>query len=76
MINKDYLITRHARERMRERDITLKDVESAIEDPEISYKGRLGEMNAVKELCDNKKIRVVYRIKGKKIIIITAIWKK
>ena len=61
---------------MRERDITLKDVESAIEDPEISYKGRLGEMNAVKELCDNKKIRVVYRIKGKKIIIITAIWKK
>lgn len=61
---------------MREREISFKDVESAVEDPDICYKGRLGEMNAVKETSDNKKIRVVYRIQGKKIIIITAMWKR
>jgi len=64
MINKDYIITEHAKQRMKDRRISVKDLEIALEYPDISYKGKRGEVNVVKEVG-----------KGKKKIIITAMFK-
>lgn len=75
MINKDYILTDHARQRMEERNITAKDLKTALEHPDISYKGKRGEINVIKEVGKDKQIRVVYILKGKKKIIITAMIK-
>jgi len=45
MINKDYILTDHAKQRMKERSISVKDLEIALECPDISYKGKRGEIN-------------------------------
>jgi hypothetical protein len=75
MINKEYILTDHARQRMEERNIAAKDLKAALEHPDFSYKGKRGEINVVKEIGKDKQIRVVYILKGKKKIIITAIMK-
>ena len=75
MINKDYILTDHAKQRMEERSISVNDLEVALEYPDISYKGKQGEINVVKKMGRGKKIRVVYIREGKKKIIITAILK-
>jgi hypothetical protein len=76
MINKDYFITDHARQRMKERNISIKDLEVSLEFPDISYKGKRGEINVIKEIKKGKTIRVVYVWEGKKKIIITAMQKE
>ena len=76
MINKEYILTDHARQRMEERNISVKDLKTALEYPDISYKGKRREINVVKEIGKDKQIRVVYVLKGKKKIIITAMLKK
>lgn len=75
MINKDYILTDHAKQRMEERNISVKDLKDALECPDISYAGKHGEINVVKEIEKDKKIRVVYVLKGNKKIIITAMLK-
>ena len=75
MINKDYILTDHAKQRMEGRNISVKDLKDALECPDISYKGKHGEINVIKEIGKDKKIRVVYVLKGKKKIIITAMLK-
>ena len=60
MIIKEYLLTEHAKQRMKERNISIKDLKDALERPNISYKGIRGEMNVVKKIGKDKKIRVVY----------------
>ena len=75
MINKDYILTDHAKQRMEERNISVKDLKDALEYPDITYAGKQGEINVVKEIGKAKKIRVVYVLKGKKKIIITAMLK-
>jgi len=75
MINKDYILTDHAKQRMKERSISVKDLEIALECPDIFFKGKRGEINVVKEIGKGKKIRVVYVFEGKKKIIITAMLK-
>ncbi len=75
MINKEYILTDHARQRMEERNVSLKDLKNTLEFPDISYKGKRGEINLVKEIRKDKTIRVVYVPKGKKKIIITAMLK-
>lgn len=76
MINKNYILTDHARQRIRERNISVKDLEITLEYPDISYKGKQGEINVVKKIERGKAIRVVYVWEGKKKIIITAMQKK
>ena len=49
MINKDYILTDHAKQRMKERSISIKDLEVALEYPDISYKGKQEEINVVKK---------------------------
>ena len=66
MINKDYVLTSHARQRLHERNISIKDVEIALECPDISYEGKHWEVNVIKEIGKAKKLRVVYVQKRKK----------
>jgi hypothetical protein len=73
MMIKDYILTDHAKQRMEERNISINDLKDVLECPDISYKGIRGEMNVVKKIGKDKKIRVVYVLKGKEKIIITAI---
>ena len=72
MINKKYILTDHAKKRLEERSISIKDLKEALECPDISYQGKHGEINVLKTIEKDKKIRVVYTLKGKKKIIITA----
>lgn len=72
MIKKDYILTHHARSRMRERNISENELESVLKSPDISYPGQRREINVIKEFSKGKKVRVTY-IKKKNIkIIITA----
>lgn len=68
-----YILTRHAKERMRERNISEKEVEKALRNPDINYPGKSGEINIIKQIKEDKKIRVVYREEKMLKIIITAI---
>ncbi len=66
MINKEYILTDHARQRMRERNIPFRDLEVALECPDISYKGKKGEINVIKQIEKGKTIRVIYVWEGNK----------
>jgi hypothetical protein len=44
MIINDYILTRHADLRMKERKISINDLEIAIKYPDILYKGKRGEI--------------------------------
>ncbi|MCD6517594.1 MAG: DUF4258 domain-containing protein, partial [Candidatus Aminicenantes bacterium] len=68
-----YILTRHAEERMRERNISEKEVEKALRNPDMNYPGKSGEINIIKQIKEDKKIRVVYREEKMLKIIITAI---
>ena len=72
MIKKDYILTNHAKLRMKERNISEKELEEALEYPDVSYPGRRGETNVVKEIRKGMKVRVTYVTERKKKIIITA----
>lgn len=73
MINKNIIITNHAKSRMKERDISEKELKEVMKSPDISYPGRRGEINVVKEVESGKKVRVTYVKERNKKIIITAI---
>jgi hypothetical protein len=75
MINKDYFLTDHAKQRMKERNISIKNLKDALNYPDITYKGKRGEINVVKQIGKDKGLRVVYALKGKKKVIITAMLK-
>ena len=75
MMNKKYILTDHAKKRMEERNISFKDLKNVLEFPDISYQGKRGEINLVKETREGKTMRVIYVPKGKKKIIITAMLK-
>lgn len=72
MPQKDYILTNHAKERMKERGITEKEIEEVLKDPEYSYPEARGEKNLVKTI-NRKKIRVVYRESPRRKIIITVL---
>jgi len=72
MSQKDYILTNHAQERMKERGITQEEIEKVLKNPEYSYSGTKGEKNKVKTI-NGKKIRVVYRKRPRRKIIITVL---
>ncbi len=72
MIIKDYILTNPAKIRMKERNISEKELERVLKSPDISYPGRRGETNVAKEVEKGKNVRVTYVVKKKKKIIITA----
>jgi hypothetical protein len=72
MIKKDYILTTHAKQRMKERGVSEKEVFEVLKDPEYSYPGPAGEKNYIKTIGE-RKIRVVFDSKKNQKIIITAI---
>ena len=72
MSQKDYILTNHAKERMKERGITQEEIEEVLQNPEYSYPGAKGEKNLVKKI-KRKKIRVVYRDRPRRKIINTVL---
>ena len=72
MIYKNIVLTNHAKSRMKERDISEKELEEVMRSPDISYPGRRGEINVVKEVERGKKVRVTYVKERNKKNIITA----
>jgi len=73
MSNKDYILTRHAKARMQSRGISEEEIEKILLDPEVTYPGKSGEINVIKEVNPGKKIRVVYKTEQGKKIILTAL---
>lgn len=69
----NYILTRHAKKRMRERNISEKEVEKALKYPDVTYPGKRGEINIIKQIKEDKKIRLVYKEEKTSKIIITAI---
>lgn len=72
MCRKDYIFTNHAKERMKERKLTEEEIEEVFKNPEYSYPEAKGETNLVKTI-KGKKIRIVYREKPARKIIITVL---
>jgi hypothetical protein len=73
MINNDYILTKHAKQRMKERGISEEEVESVLKKPNISIPGQKGEMKVEKTIKRGRRIRVIYKKERKAKIILTAI---
>jgi hypothetical protein len=71
MSQKDYILTDHAKERMRDRGISESDLELVLGDPEIKHPGPYGDINVIKTI-NGRKIKVSYVIDKKKKKIITV----
>jgi hypothetical protein len=73
MINNDYILTKHAKQRMKERGISEEEVERVLKNPNISIPGQRGEMIVEKTIKRGRRIRVIYKKERKAKIILTAI---
>ena len=71
MPQKDYILTDHAKERMRDRGISESDLESVLKDAEIKHPGPHGDINMIKTI-NKRRIKVSYVVEGKKKKIITV----
>lgn len=69
----EYILTGHAEKRIKERDISIEEVEKVLKDPDMTYPGRRGEVNIIKQIKSGRKIRLVYKKEKTIKIIITAI---
>jgi hypothetical protein len=72
MSNNEYLITRHAKRRMKERKITFEQLKSVIKNPDNSDIGNRGEVRAEEIFQPGEIIKVIYIKEKEKKIIITA----
>jgi hypothetical protein len=68
----DCVFSRHAKARMKERSISVKEVLSAIDHPDDVLIGKKGELSALKVVGGGKRIRVVYVIGKDQRIVISA----
>ena len=57
MIMYKYILTHHARQRIKERGIAIKELEKVMKSPDLSYPGKNKEINAVKRLEEGRNIR-------------------
>jgi mRNA-degrading endonuclease RelE of RelBE toxin-antitoxin system len=55
----EYIFTAHARDRMRERNISAEEVRLVTNNPDMSYPGTKGETNNMK-IIKGRNIRVVF----------------
>ena len=75
-MNKKYIIlTRHAEERLKQRNITLGQVKKAIYEPHINLPAWDKKKRVMRDF-GNKCLDVIYREKENVIIIVTAVWLK
>ena len=69
----NFILTNHAKKRMIERGIKIKDIEETLDFPDYTI-NKQDKIEAHK-LINNKNFKVVYSMKGKFIKIITVIIK-
>ena len=67
----EIIVTTHAKERMLERAVPLKDVESTIENPEVLKSLGENKYKAVK-IINRKRVKVIYVVEDNKIIVLTV----
>ncbi len=72
MINNDYILSEHLKQRMKERDISEEEVKAVLENPDYSIPGPRGEMKVEKRIRRGRRIRVVYKREKRRKIILTA----
>lgn len=72
MIINDYFLTKHAKERMNERNISEEEIKEALRNPDYSLRQPRGEMWIEKTIIKGRRIRVVYKTERKQNIILTA----
>ena len=75
MKRKYIILTKHAEERLKERNIKLEQVKRAIDDPHIRIPV-WGTKKRVMREFGNKSLDVIYRETENTIIVITAVWLK
>ena len=70
------ILTRHARERMRQRGITKRYIEIALADPDATMPGvQPGTFRIHKRMPDGNTLQVIYKPKPEGALIITAAWR-
>ena len=72
MPKKDYVLTDHVKQRMKARRISEEELLEVLINPDYTYPGTEGETSNVKTI-NERRIRVVFKVKRSKKIIITAI---
>lgn len=74
MTSKDYVLTSHAKDRMKDRKISEEEVEMVLKNPEITHPGPRGDVNAIKTI-KGRRIKVAYipERKIKKVITVMVI---
>jgi hypothetical protein len=68
---KDYILTEHAKDRMRDRGISESDLELVLMEAEIKHPGPRGDINLIRTI-KGRKIKISYVMDGKKKKIITV----
>ncbi|MDP2212124.1 MAG: DUF4258 domain-containing protein [Candidatus Aquicultor sp.] len=66
-------LTKHARKRLRERDIKLTQIKETVLGPDKWFYGEEEEINAIKDF-GKRKLRVVYMPEPKSVKVITVMW--
>lgn len=70
---KDYGFEKHALNRMVQRRIKRRDIERVLDNPDISYSDREGNLCLVGYLEDQRRLRIVVAKESDPLSIITAI---
>jgi hypothetical protein len=74
MSSKDYVLTNHAKDRMKDRGISEEELEMVLKDAEISHPGPRGDINLIKTISGRKiKVAYIQERKRKKIITVMVI---
>jgi Domain of unknown function (DUF4258) len=68
---RDYILTEHAKDRMRDRGISESDLESVLMEAEIKHPGPHGDINLIRTI-KGRKIKISYIMDGGKKKIITV----
>ena len=67
----------HAKERMKQRNITMEQVEHALSSPDIVLPTRQKRRKRVMKKINSKTLDVVYEQRAEnKIVLVTAVWLK
>ena len=75
MKKKYIILTKHAEERFKQRNITIEQVKKAIYEPHITMPA-WGNKKRVMRDFGNRCLDVIYREQENAIILITAVWLK
>jgi len=75
LADKDYVLTKHAETRLKQRNISEQEIIEVMRNPDYSFTGKNGEIKLEKKFKEGRKIRVVYiEERGRKKIITAMIY--